>query len=106
MTPAIAKAARSTRTGAASAQRARTAPQKGRQPGPAPVDLWNLEHVNRLALDKIEAAQALGVSVDALEDHVLPSLRTVKVGRRMVIAVAELQRWLDANAAVHHGAIR
>ena len=35
-----------------------------------------------------KAARALGVSVDFLEDHVLPELRVVRVGRRRLIAVA------------------
>jgi excisionase family DNA binding protein len=52
----------------------------------------------RLALSKTEAAQALGVSVDFLEDHVLPELRVVRVGRRRLIAVAELERWLAEGA--------
>ncbi|HVC08017.1 MAG TPA: helix-turn-helix domain-containing protein [Solirubrobacterales bacterium] len=48
----------------------------------------------RLALSKTEAAQSLGVSVDFLEDHVLAELRVVRVGRRILIPVAELERWL------------
>lgn len=53
---------------------------------------------HRLALSKSEAAQALGVSVDFLEDHVLAELRVVRVGRRRLIAVAELERWLGERA--------
>lgn len=49
---------------------------------------------SRLALSKAEAAEALGVSVDFLEDHVLVELRVVRVGRRRLIAVSELERWL------------
>lgn len=52
----------------------------------------------RLALSKTEAAQALGVSVDFLEDHVLADLRVVRVGRRRLIPVAELERWLAEHA--------
>lgn len=48
----------------------------------------------RLALSKAEAAQALGISVDFLEDHVLAELRVVRIGRRRLIPVAELERWL------------
>ena len=59
------------------------------------------KHTNKLALSKPEAAEALGVSVDALEEHVMPSLRVVKVGRRLVIPVRELERWLDAHGAVY-----
>lgn len=53
---------------------------------------------NRLALSKAEVAEALGVSVDFLEEHVLPALRVVRVGRRRLIPVAELERWLDRHA--------
>jgi excisionase family DNA binding protein len=53
----------------------------------------------RLALSKAEAAQALGISVDFLEDHVLPELRVVRVGRRRLIPLAELERWLERHVA-------
>ena len=52
----------------------------------------------RLALSKREAARALGVSVDFLEHHVLHELRIVRRGRRRLIPVRELERWLDDNA--------
>ncbi len=51
-----------------------------------------------LSFSKAEAAQALGVSVDFLEDHVLAELRVVRVGRRILIPVAELERWLGEHA--------
>ena len=54
----------------------------------------------RLALSKAEAAEAIGCSVDFLEDHVLHELRVVRRGRRIFIAVAELERWLDRSAAL------
>lgn len=52
----------------------------------------------RLALSKVEAAATLGVSVDFLEAHVLPELRVVYRGRRRLIPVRELERWLDVSA--------
>ena len=55
--------------------------------------------VPRLALSKAEAAVALGVSVDFLEEHVMHELRIVRRGRRRLIPVRELERWLDENAA-------
>ena len=54
---------------------------------------------SRLALSKCEAADALGVSVDFLEEHVMPELRVVRRGRRRLIPVRELERWLEENAA-------
>lgn len=52
----------------------------------------------RLALSKAEAARALGVSVDFLEEHVLSELRIVRIGRRRLIPVSELERWLAEHA--------
>ncbi len=54
--------------------------------------------VPQLALSRSEAADALGVSVDFLEQHVLHDLRMVRRGRRCLIPLAELQRWIDNNA--------
>lgn len=53
----------------------------------------------RLALSKAEAAEALGVSVDFLERHVLDELRVVRRGRRRLIPMRALEAWLDRNAA-------
>lgn len=52
----------------------------------------------RLALSKRETAEALGVSVDSLEEHVMHDLRVVRLGRRRLIPVRELERWLDESA--------
>lgn len=54
---------------------------------------------HRLALSKTEAAEALGVSVDFLERHVMGELRVVRRGRRRLIPMRELERWLEQNAA-------
>jgi excisionase family DNA binding protein len=53
--------------------------------------------VPRLALTKAEAAEALGVSVDFLEQHVMPELRVVRRGRRRLIALRELEQWLQQS---------
>jgi hypothetical protein len=53
---------------------------------------------DRAALSKAEAAQALGVSVDYLEQHVLPELATVRKGARVLIPVKQLEGWLDRTA--------
>ena len=52
----------------------------------------------RLALSKSEVAEALGVSVDFLEQHVMHEPRVVRRGRRRLIPVRELERWLEENA--------
>lgn len=55
--------------------------------------------VPRLALSKAEAAVAIGCSVDFLEEHVLGELRFVRRGSKKLVAVKELERWLDVSAA-------
>ena len=57
------------------------------------------ERVPRLTLSIDEAAAALGVSRDSLEREVLHELRTVRVGRRRLVPVRELERWVERNAA-------
>jgi excisionase family DNA binding protein len=53
----------------------------------------------RLALSPDEAAGVLGVSRDYLDEHVMDELRIVRRGRRILIALSELERWLDRAAA-------
>jgi excisionase family DNA binding protein len=53
----------------------------------------------RLALSPDEAAGVLGVSRDYLDEHVIGELRIVRRGRRILIALSELERWLDRAAA-------
>jgi excisionase family DNA binding protein len=53
----------------------------------------------RLSVSPDEAATMLGVSRDYLDEHVLTDLRSVRRGRRILIAVSELERWLDRTAA-------
>lgn len=53
----------------------------------------------RLALTRAEAADALGISVDTFERHVQPEIRVIRRGRLRLIPVAELEAWVDRNAA-------
>lgn len=53
----------------------------------------------RLALGPQEAAQALGVSRDFLDEHIAAELRWVRRGRRKLVSVKELERWLEQSAA-------
>lgn len=59
----------------------------------------------RLCVKPDEAAQMLGVSRDYFDEHVKPELRIVRRGRRILIAVTELERWLD-RAATRPGSFR
>src|SRR6266487_1707528 len=68
-------------------------PRQRRDRSTAPLKLGP-----RLALSPDKAAGVLGVSRDYLDDHVLGELRIVRRGRRILIALAELERWLDRSA--------
>ena len=54
--------------------------------------------IPRLALSKVEAAQALGVSVDFFDEHIAHELRMVRRGRRRLVPVHELEQWVDRHA--------
>jgi hypothetical protein len=41
----------------------------------------------------------LGVSVDFFDQHVMTELRIVRLGRRRLIPVRELERWLEREAS-------
>ncbi len=51
----------------------------------------------RLAVSPDEAAAVLGVSRDYFDEHVIGELRIVRRGRRILVALAELERWLDRS---------
>ncbi|MEK6275517.1 MAG: excisionase [Actinomycetota bacterium] len=55
--------------------------------------------IDRLALNKKEAAAALGLSFDFFAENVYPDLRVVRRGRRILVPVSELEAWLSKNAA-------
>ena len=57
------------------------------------------ESIARLALTPVEAAASLGVSRDYLDEHIVPTLKVVRVGRRVIVPVRELERWLEENSA-------
>jgi excisionase family DNA binding protein len=52
----------------------------------------------RLALSPDDAAATLGVSRDYFDEHIRPELRVVRRGRRVLVAVQELERWLERSA--------
>src|SRR3954454_8671106 len=54
----------------------------------------------RMALKLTEAAAALDVSKNFFDEHIRPELRVVRRGRKVLVSVRELERWLDENAAL------
>lgn len=61
---------------------------------------------DRLAYTKTEAAEAIAVSVDFLEKHIIGDLRVVRKGRKVLVPRRELERWLDENASLTLGQTR
>ena len=59
----------------------------------------NVSASTRLALGAEEAAEALGVSRDTFDEHVAPELRKVRVGRRVLYPIRELEHWLEQSAS-------
>lgn len=55
--------------------------------------------IPRLALSPDEAAAAVGVSRDFFDEHILPELRVVRRGRRRLVPIRELERWLSDEGA-------
>lgn len=53
-----------------------------------------------LALSIEDAARVLSVSRDSFERHVMKDLRLVRVGRRLLVPVRELDNWLEQHAAI------
>jgi excisionase family DNA binding protein len=52
----------------------------------------------RVALSIEEACASLGVSWDLWRSHIEPEIRLVRVGRRKLVPLAELERWVEAHA--------
>jgi hypothetical protein len=69
------------------------APMSGHLPSPAKA-----RRVPTLALSIEQACEALGISWDLWREHVAPEVRIVRLGRRRLVSVAELQRFLDERA--------
>ena len=58
-----------------------------------------LAPVPRLALNPHEAAEAIGVKLTFFQEEVQPELQVVRKGRKRLIPVPELERWLERNKA-------
>jgi excisionase family DNA binding protein len=55
--------------------------------------------VPRIALTPDEAANSIGVGRSMFYEQILPDLRVVRVGRKRLIPVRELEIWTERNAA-------
>jgi excisionase family DNA binding protein len=51
-----------------------------------------------LALTIDQAADSLGVSWDTWHEHIEHEVKIVRIGRRKLVPVRELERWLDEHA--------
>lgn len=67
------------------------------QPQSSPSRTWG--QPPRLAYTPEEAASALGMSRSLFYERVLPHLKTVRLGRKRIIAIAELELFLSTHAS-------
>ncbi len=51
-----------------------------------------------LALSVKQACASLGVSWDTWHEHIEREVKIVRIGRRKLVPVRELERWLDEHA--------
>jgi excisionase family DNA binding protein len=51
-----------------------------------------------LALSVKQACASLGVSWDTWHEHIEHEVKIVRIGRRKLVPVRELERWLDEHA--------
>jgi excisionase family DNA binding protein len=51
------------------------------------------------ALTKRQAADELSISIDTFERHVMGDLRLVRIGRKVLVPVREIEGWLERNSA-------
>ena len=56
--------------------------------------------VKRVTLTVDEACASLGVSRDHFERHIIRDLRVIRVWRRLLVRVAELERWAERHEAL------
>lgn len=54
--------------------------------------------IPRIALTPSEAAAAIGVGPDFFDANVAPQLRVIRRGRKRLVPVSELERWVADNA--------
>jgi hypothetical protein len=55
--------------------------------------------IPRIALTPSEAAASIGVGPDYFDEHVAPYLRLIRRGRKRLVPVAEIERWVAQSAS-------
>lgn len=58
---------------------------------------FDVREVPRIAVGALEAAASLGMSRRHFEEHVASELRCIRVGRRKLYRIAELERWAESR---------
>jgi hypothetical protein len=53
-----------------------------------------------ILVSKALAARLLSISIDTFERAVMPDIRTVRIGRRVLFAVEDLGAWVEEHSAV------
>jgi hypothetical protein len=53
--------------------------------------------IPRIALTPPEAAAAIGVGPDYFDQYVAPHLRLIRRGRKRLVPVSEVERWVAEN---------
>jgi excisionase family DNA binding protein len=54
--------------------------------------------VTRLLVSRREAARSLSVSLRHFEERIQPRIKTVRSGRRVLVPVEEVERWVRERA--------
>lgn len=54
--------------------------------------------IGRLAYTPAEAAAAIGIGEDLFNSSVRPELKVCRIGRKVLVPVGELERWLEEHA--------
>lgn len=54
--------------------------------------------IPRIALTPSEAAAAIGVGPDFFDENVAPQLRLIRRGRKRLVPVRELERWVTESS--------
>jgi len=53
-----------------------------------------------LLVNRREASQLCGMSIDSFRRHIEPDCRIIRVGSMRLIPISELEKWIDDRAAV------